>query len=309
MRGLPELDVLFLEWRWSILGRNTTPCGTPGHTCDLHRQEELLDHYTVKHATPTIIWDKDRQLPVDDPWRRRSGVKVCEAALVPSPGAARLLFPVDDAVLDAADSQGLAAHPRPLGLAYVGNQYDRDDAFETYFAPAALREPHQVAGKWPDARRWPDVCFQGRIPFTEVSELYRSALATVLLRPQRYAVVGQMTQRIFEAALAGCLPLTPAGIHAAHRFTPRRLHVVDGHEVVALVGKLRCIADGPAHAQLIADCLCKLDLFRLSKQMDALDAVLSGARGCRAGGCVRGQALTDGSRHRETLKIGSTCPK
>jgi hypothetical protein len=85
--------------------------------------------------------------------------------------------------------------------------------------------------------------------------------------------------------------------------------VVDGHEVVALVGKLRCIADGPAHAQLIADCLCKLDLFRLSKQMDALDAVLSGARGCRAGGCVRGQALTDGSRHRETLKIGSTCPK
>jgi hypothetical protein len=53
--GLPELDVLFLEWRWSILGRNTTPCGTPGHTCDLHRQEELLDHYTVKHATPTII--------------------------------------------------------------------------------------------------------------------------------------------------------------------------------------------------------------------------------------------------------------
>jgi len=44
-------------------------------------------------------------------------------------GAARLLFPVDDALLDAADPQRLAAHPRPLGLAYIGNQYDRDEAF------------------------------------------------------------------------------------------------------------------------------------------------------------------------------------
>ena len=40
--GLPEFDVLFLEWRWPIPGRNTTPCGTPGHTCDLHRQAELI---------------------------------------------------------------------------------------------------------------------------------------------------------------------------------------------------------------------------------------------------------------------------
>jgi hypothetical protein len=285
--GLPELDVLFLEWRWAIPGRNTTPCGTSGHTCDLHRQEELLDHYTVKQAIPTIIWDKDRQLPADDPWRRWPGVMVCEAALAPSPGAARLLFPVDDALLDAADPQGLAAHPRPLGLAYIGNQYDRDEAFETYFAPAARRVPHQIAGKWPGASRWPDVCFRGRIPFTEVSELYRSALATVLLLPRRYAVVGQMTQRIFEAGLAGCLPLTPADIHAAHHFTPRRLHVRDGREVLALVGELRRIAGGPAHGRLIADCLRKLDLFRLSKQIDALDAVLSRLCGAQAAASSR----------------------
>jgi hypothetical protein len=44
--GLPELDVLFLEWRWPIPSRNTTWCGAAGHTCDLHRQQQLLDHYT-----------------------------------------------------------------------------------------------------------------------------------------------------------------------------------------------------------------------------------------------------------------------
>lgn len=29
--GLPRIDALFLEWRWPILGRNTTECGTSGH--------------------------------------------------------------------------------------------------------------------------------------------------------------------------------------------------------------------------------------------------------------------------------------
>ena len=41
--GLPDIDALFLEWRWPIPGRNTTGCGSPGHTCDLHRQDELVD--------------------------------------------------------------------------------------------------------------------------------------------------------------------------------------------------------------------------------------------------------------------------
>src|SRR6266540_6293896 len=40
--GRPTIDVLLLEWRWPVTGRNTTPCGSFGHTCDLHRQDELL---------------------------------------------------------------------------------------------------------------------------------------------------------------------------------------------------------------------------------------------------------------------------
>lgn len=99
-----------------------------------------------------------------------------------------------------------------------------------------------------------------------------------------------MTQRIFEAALAGCLPLTPTDIHAAYRFTPRRLHVREGRDLLALVGQLRRIAGGPAHAQLIADCLRTLDLFRLSRQMDALDTVL-----VRLGGAA--QAAASSRRH------------
>lgn len=49
---------------------------------------------------------------------------ICEAALHPTPGAVSVLFPapVPVPVLDAADASALAAVPRDMPLAYIGNQ-------------------------------------------------------------------------------------------------------------------------------------------------------------------------------------------
>ncbi|MFC7729649.1 hypothetical protein [Actinomadura keratinilytica] len=77
--GFPNVDALMLEWRWPIEGRNTTTCGSPGHTCDLHRQAELLAHYTRDRHIPTLIWDKDLQLATDASLRHAPHVTVCEA--------------------------------------------------------------------------------------------------------------------------------------------------------------------------------------------------------------------------------------
>ncbi len=273
--GFPAVEALFVEWRWPISGRNTTRCGSRGHTCDLHRQRELLKHYSLFHRLPTIIWDKDRKLAATSEWRRTRGVRIAEAALSPSPRAHRLLFPLDDALLDVADPVALAALPRPLTLAYVGNQYDRDTAFDRYFAPAAARVEHQVAGKWPQSARWPDLRFSGRIAFQEVEPLYRRALTTVLLLPERYAAVGQMTQRVFEAVLAGCLPLAPATIAHVHDFVPDQLIVHDGEQVLERLHWLRGIAGGDQHAELITACLRHLEQFRLTTQVDALERLLA----------------------------------
>lgn len=271
---LPGIDALMLEWRWPIPGRNTTECGTPGHTCDLHRQDELLTHYTLGRGTPTVLWDKDRRLPAGDPWRRRANVAVCEPALYPTRGATTLLFPIADATLDQADPVALAAMVRPLPLVYVGNQYDRDDAFDAFFAPAAARLTHQVAGKWTRTARWPHVHFTGRCAFTRVEALYRSALATVLLLPDRYARAGHMTQRLFEAVLAGCLPITPATIASARQFTPPTLHAADGRQVTARIEQLGRLAGTRAHAELLRGCLRALDQFRLSRQLTTLTRLL-----------------------------------
>ncbi|MFD9967658.1 hypothetical protein ACFWYA_05655 [Streptomyces sp. NPDC059011] len=277
--GSPDIDVLFLEWRWAIDGRNTTPCGTAGHACDLHRQAELVTRYSVRRKTPTVIWDKDRQLRPDSVWRRVPQTTVCEAALEPTPGAHRLLFPVDDFLLAEADPITLAKKPRDLVLGYVGNQYDRDEHFDRFFAPAAARFDHLVGGKWTKTDCWPHVRFLGRLPFEAVHAVYGRSLATVLMLPERYAAVGQMTQRIFEAVLAGCLPLAPADILHADRFVPKELIISSSSEMIERLTHFQRIAGTQQHADLIAACLDRLDLFRLSRQVDALEAVLDTAAG------------------------------
>jgi hypothetical protein len=274
--GLPGIDILFLEWRWAIAGRNTTACGTEGHTCDLHRQAQLINHYTVRHRTPTVIWDKDRTLRPESVWRRTAHTLVCEAALAPTPGARSLLFPVADDLIERADAAALASRPRDLALGYVGNQYDRDEPFDRFFAPAAAGVEHLVAGKWTRTERWPHIRFVGRIPFQAASGLYGRSLATVLMLPQRYAAVGQMTQRIFEAVLAGCLPLVPADIRFADRFVPEELIVSSGQDVIERLTYLRGIAGTPQHTVLIAACVDRLRLFGLNRQVDTLESLLHG---------------------------------
>lgn len=272
--GLPPVDALFLEWRWPVTGRSTTACGSPGHTCDLHRQDELVAHYTIRRKIPTIAWDKDLHLEASSPLRSLPNTVVCEAALRPSPGARSLLFPVTDTALDDADPAALAAVPRPLPLVYAGNQYDRDEAFGEFFAPAAARFPHRVAGKWTRTAPWPHVNFTGRCAYPQVRELHESALATVLLLPDRYARAAQMTQRLPEAVLVGCLPITPAALPLASSFTPPALHASTGDEVADRIRELQGIAGTTLHAALIAKCIALLGSFRLSRQLAAIDHIL-----------------------------------
>jgi hypothetical protein len=275
MAGLPDIDALFLEWRWPITGRNTTMCGASGHTCDLHRQDELVSHYTIGRCTPTILWDKDRMLAPSAHIRMVRNVVVCEAALMPAQGATRLMFPLRDDLIDSADPTQLAAADRDLVLAYVGNQYGRDEEFDEYFVPAARRYRHVIAGKWTHTSRWPDLNFIGRVAFEAGTSIYRRSIATVLLLPQRYARVGQMTQRLFEATLAGCLPLAMSSTVGAELYVPTELHVRTGDEVIGVVSRLREIAGSADHARLIAECIGRLQIFSLETQLNQIDAILN----------------------------------
>ncbi|MFD0683728.1 hypothetical protein [Actinomadura fibrosa] len=273
----PDIEVLFCEWRWPIPRRNTTTCDSPGHTCDLHRQEELLNHYTYRRHTPTLLWDKDLQLPAAHPLRAIPHVTVCEAALHPWPGTESLLFPVADQAIDAAEPLDLADEQRNLPLVYIGNQYDRDEAFDQYFAPLAADFDHQVAGKWTSTNRWPKVNFTGRIPFTAVQPLYRRSLTTVLLAPDRLAARGQFTQRLPEAVLAGCLPLAPSQLRSVDLIIPGDLIIDDATHAASVLAALVKQAGSGRHADLIGRCITHLAPFRLSRQLGTLERLLDQA--------------------------------
>jgi hypothetical protein len=76
-----------------------------------------------------------------------------------------------------------------------------------------------------------------------------------------------MSSRLFEALLAGCLPITPADIAHANQFTPRVLHVRNGAEVIERLDWFTGIAGSDEHAALIALCLPFMDRSRTSRQV------------------------------------------
>jgi hypothetical protein len=71
----------------------------------------------------------------------------------------------------------------------------------------------------------------------------------------------RLTQRLFEAVLSGCLPITPANIAEARHFTPIGLHAANGHKVIIILEQLRAVAGTPDHVALLAGCLTALDRF------------------------------------------------
>ncbi len=217
--ALPALDVLLLEWRWRIKGRNDTPCGAPSHSCDLHRQRTLLEEYTHKEGILTLVWDKDLRLDPRSRLRRLSNVVILEATPFPSRGARSLLFPVADDQLDELIERGPATTNKLRQLAYVGNQYDREEQFLKYFLPASTELSHVIAGKW-DPDLTSGLNYAGRVAFGHGQRLLRESVATVLLAPGRYVRAGQYTQRLQEAVLAGCLPMTPVELTRRWSATP-----------------------------------------------------------------------------------------
>ncbi|NUP49078.1 MAG: hypothetical protein HOW97_17500 [Catenulispora sp.] len=274
--GFPDIDGLVLEWRRPVPGRNTSPCGRPGHSCDLHRQQELLARYTVP-GVPTVVWDRDLWLPADDAVRALPNVTVAESALRPRAGASRLFFPVAEEVLDAADPEELVRRARPLPLLLVGDEDERGDGFDRYFAPAAARWPHRVVGRWDAAGHRSGLDFAGRLPFAHIAALYDRALSALLLATPWHDAAGHVSPRLPEAVLAGCLPMTPAARHDAETLTPAALHARDGAEVARILEDLVRIAGTPDHVLLLADCLKRLDLFRARDQVAAIEAMLSRA--------------------------------
>lgn len=213
---LPDLDLVLIEWRWPIPGRNTpADRGSPNYQDDLERQRGVLYHY-LNRGVPVVVWDLDHKLLRSDldawgaPWGR--GIRVIETAVRPrvETGAVRVEPPTvtADLLQHDIDEQRPSHH-----LGYIGSRYERDETIDRWIRPITPPGTHRAKfwGKWEPVdevrTRWPGVTFAGRIGVRAFREAYSRVAAVPLLAKQSYYESGFITPRPWEAVLFGTVPI------------------------------------------------------------------------------------------------------
>ena len=188
----PDLDVLFVEWRWPTWKNS----GVNKFEPDVDRQIELLDYYHNK--VPIVAWDTDLKMTLEDE-ERWPNMIVADPTLNPqsfSIPRIRLSFWSDfkDLLEPLEDA---------IEFGYVGNNYERDEMFEKYYSKAAagLRSSGiqtKVWGNWlqrspertsPEQiiQKHPQIAFADRVSFGESMTILNKFICTVHITKPRYA--------------------------------------------------------------------------------------------------------------------------
>ena len=212
--SLPELDVLFVEWRWPTYKNS----GSKKFEPDLDRQSEILDHY---HGNiPVIIWDTDLKLsPIDE--RRWPKAIIADPSIDPvhlTRPRHRLNYCTDFNPL--YDLRGTK-----LEYGYVGNNYERQHMFKKYISAPALQLRQsgiqtKVFGNWLQAsperphpslliKDNPYVAFCDRVGFTESMSIQNLFLCTTHITKDMYAKRGFVPPRYLESLMCRTIGLVP----------------------------------------------------------------------------------------------------
>lgn len=213
--GLPDLDVVFLEWRWPTYKNS----GQHKFEPDLDRQIELLNHYHAA-GVPVIAWDTDLKMTPEDEARWPNMI-IADPTFEPENfiiSRERLPFWSDFKPIKTAVEN-------PVEFGYVGNNYERDEMFMKYYSQPAtlLRESGvqtKVHGNWlqrsperddPEVliAKHPHVAFGPRVGFHESMDLLNSFICTVHITKPRYAKQGFASPRYLENIIMNTPALVP----------------------------------------------------------------------------------------------------
>ncbi len=252
----PDLDLLLLEWRFPIPGRNTeNDQHLPEFQPDLQRQTELLAHYS-KTKTKIVIWDLDHKLldneerNIRDFWGR-DDVVVLETSTVPRKG----LFPRVGVEPPMVAEELLKLTPRALDpsrkMVYVGSRYERDEIIQEWIKPVSDRFPGQVHfyGNWDKTldeckKLWPNVKYNGRITLKDFQKVYGNAVSCPLLAKMSYLETGFMTPRIWEALIFGTIPIGLGNHNGIRKYLPEDLVARSSDGLGDIVDKLSRLSVG-----------------------------------------------------------------
>jgi len=211
----PKLDVLLLEWRFPIPGRNIDVSkDDPNYQPDLDRQLEILNHYKGTN-TKIIIWDLDHKLTAKDEWKWKPDA-IFETSAQPLELSRKRIRVEPPIVIDELLQFETLPVNRKRKLVYIGSRYERDDVIEEWIKPVSEEYPFQVEfwGNWTrepiltECREmWPYISYNKRVTMSDFREVYGNAVACPLLGKKSYLSSGFITPRPWEALMFGTIPI------------------------------------------------------------------------------------------------------
>ncbi len=210
-----DLDLVLVEWRWPIPGRNTEDDrGSQTWQPDLARQCEILERL-FERTTKVVLWDLDHKLTEAEEMRWMPDA-IIETSASPREQVWRR-HRVDPPIVTSVlgDLPTLAAKPGRK-LVYVGSRYERDDVIDRWIEPVSRVFPFEVEfyGNWtrePNLtecrQRWPNVLYNDRVSMLDFRRVYGTAVACPLLAKRSYLETGFVTPRVWEALMFGTIPV------------------------------------------------------------------------------------------------------
>lgn len=207
-KSMELIDVILLEWRWLIEGRNNIELeGTDGWQEDLKARDEILRRAKLFNV-PVVVFDLDYKLTEDD--IKEYGIKYVielgnkwkENSIVKSK---KVFIPFDFNYINNFEVKDYCKK----SLIYVGNRYERDWCIDKYI-PEDL-DDCIIYGNWKEAgrdseERWKKLNFGKRLQTSEMYDAYSDSIATILLAKRGYCETEFMTARIIEAVFYGTVP-------------------------------------------------------------------------------------------------------
>lgn len=244
--NFPELDLLLVEWRWPIQGRNTQDDkGKPWFQNDLERQNEVLRHY-LDGGTPVVVWDLDHKVTLDD--EMTWGLdKVIETSVEPRRLGDKIRAGIEPPFVtrDLLQHDIVERMPK-YNLGYIGSRYERDEVIDEWIAPITPPNTHRAKfwGKWEPvddvSKRWPGIMFGDRICTKDFRDAYSVCAAVPLLAKESYMKTGFMTPRVWESVLFGSIPIGLNGHLGIERYCERVAK--DPAHLLELTTELRVIS-------------------------------------------------------------------
>jgi hypothetical protein len=213
--GFPDIDVLFVEWRWPTYKNSGDKKSEP----DLDRQNELISYYHGK--IPVVIWDCDYKVTPEDEEKWPLAI-IADPAFNPrnlTRKRERLMFWSDwKSIFNPAEYS--------FEYGYVGNNYERPEAFKRFYSSPAsdLRNigiQTSIYGNWleksPERESpsiliatCPNVAFGPRLNFFDSMKRLNSFICTTHITKPEYAQRGFVSPRYLENVAVGTPSLVPA---------------------------------------------------------------------------------------------------